>query len=132
MKSTQRTNFQSIAYFAYLFMKLTLIYVKVVKYFSFWHNFILNVPASSAQKWLPGNRGKVPARINISRNGKYKKKPLLTIMKLILLFKTVFYCACFLKLETVYIKFYIKKWIWKMLKSILFWKTASKENCQPE
>ena len=34
-KSTQRMNFQSIAYFAYLFMKLTLIYVKVVKYFPF-------------------------------------------------------------------------------------------------
>ena len=33
VKSTQRTNFQSIAYFAYLFMKLTLKYVKVVKYF---------------------------------------------------------------------------------------------------
>ena len=68
MKSTQRTNFQSIVYFAYLFMKLTLIYVKVVKYFPLWHNFILNVPASSAQKLL---QGKVPARINISRNGKY-------------------------------------------------------------
>ena len=34
-------------------MKLTLIYVKVVKYFPFWYNFILNVPASSAQKLLP-------------------------------------------------------------------------------
>ena len=49
-KSTQRTNCQSIAYFAYLIMKLTLIYVKVVKYFPFCHNFILDVPASSAQK----------------------------------------------------------------------------------
>ena len=29
-KSTQRTNFQSISYFAYSFMKLTLIYVKFV------------------------------------------------------------------------------------------------------
>ena len=67
-KSTQRTNFQSISYFAYKFMKITLINVKVVKYFSFSHNFILDVPASSAQKLLPG---KVPARINISRNGKY-------------------------------------------------------------
>ena len=35
IKSTQRTNFQSIAYFAYIFMKLTLICVKVVKYFPF-------------------------------------------------------------------------------------------------
>ena len=35
MKSTQWTNFQSVAYFAFLFMKLTLIYVKVVKYFPF-------------------------------------------------------------------------------------------------
>ena len=67
-KSTQRTNFQSISYFAYSFMKLTLIYANVVKYFSLWHNFILNVPASSAQKLLPG---KVPARINISKNVKY-------------------------------------------------------------
>ena len=33
-KSTQRTNFQSISYFAYSFMKLTLMYIKVVKYFS--------------------------------------------------------------------------------------------------
>ena len=67
-KSTQRTKFQSIAYFAYLFMKLTLIYVKVFKYFPFWHNFILNVPASNAHNLLPI---KVPARVNISRNGKY-------------------------------------------------------------
>ena len=48
----------------------TVIYVKVVKYFPFGHNFILNVPASSAQKLLPG---KVPARITISRNGKFPK-----------------------------------------------------------
>ena len=67
-KSTQWTNFQSLAYFAYIVMKLTLIYIKVVKYFPFWHNFILNGPASSARKLLPG---KVPARINISRNDKY-------------------------------------------------------------
>ena len=60
--------FKAYLFFAYSFMKLILIYVKVVKYFSLWHNYILDVPASSAQKLMPG---KVPARINISGNGKY-------------------------------------------------------------
>ena len=35
LKSTQRTNFQSISYFAYSFMKLTLIYVKVFFFFRY-------------------------------------------------------------------------------------------------
>ena len=105
MKSTQRTNFQSISYFAYTFMKLTLINVKVVKYFSLWHNFILNVPVSSAQNLLPG---KVPARLNISRKWQISTNTLLTKLNLILLFKTVFYCVCLLILEPVCIKFYKK------------------------
>ena len=129
LKSTQQTNFQSTSCFAYSFMKLTLIYVKVVKYFSLWHNFILDVPASSAQKLLPG---KVPARINISRNGKYPQKYTSYNNEIISFFKTVFYCVCLLILETICIKFYKRKVNIKMLKSILFWKTASKRNCQPE
>ena len=42
-------------------MKLTLIYVKVVKYFPFWHNFILNVPSKF-------QRSKIVARKSASKN----------------------------------------------------------------
>ena len=104
-KSTQGTNFQSISYFAYSYMKLTVIYVKVVKYFSLWHNFILNVPTSSAQKLLPG---KVPARIKNFQKWQISTNTLLTIIKM-MLFKTVFYCVCLLILETICIKFYKRK-----------------------
>ena len=100
MKSTQRTNFQSISYFASPFMKLTLIYVKVVKHFSLWHNFILDVPASSAQKLLPG---KVPARINISRNGKYPQIHFLQYWNWFFFLKLCFivFVSCFWKQFTL-------------------------------
>ena len=46
-------------------------------------------------------------------------------------FKNLVFCVCLLISEKVCIKFH-KKRIWKMLKSIPFWKTASRENRQPK